>query len=369
MASAALGYGGVLPAGVEPNPRGQGFLRTTLTRLDPDDHRQRSLTLGRLAHWGHFSESRPERRRLGDEAVEFAARSGDPGTLATALEYRYWSLCGPDDVEHQAASARRIQRIGEELDEPEVILRGLKCELHAAFEGGDFPGADRLARHMAELAEQVKQPEYLRLGFMWDSLVAGIEGRFTDAERSAADAFAIFRQSGHSQVGAIGVGLSLTWLWLQGRMGELAPMLEAGQTGRSSMGEQALKAWVATEVGRPDSARSILAGMTPERVAAEDRNFHWWFMMAGLSHASCHLGDARWAEALYEMIAPFADHHCRVGQATFLGCAPYYLGSLAIAAGRPEQAVDHLNEALVRHRSMRAAPFVELTELALARVR
>jgi DNA-binding SARP family transcriptional activator len=367
MASAALGYGGVLPAGVEPNERAQGFLRATLTRLDPDDYRQRSLTLGRLAHWGHFSESRPVRRSLGDEAVEFAGLSGDPGTLATALEYRYWSLCGPDDVDHQVASARRIQEIGAELDEPEVILRGLKCELHAAFEGGDFSAADRLARHMAELAEQVKQPEYLRLGFMWDSLVAGIEGRFTDAERSAADAFAIFRQSGHSQVGAIGVGLSLTWLWLQGRMGELAPMLEAGQTGRSSTGEQALKAWVATEVGRFDSARSILAGLTPEMVAAEDRNFHWWFMMAGLSHASCNLGDERWAEALYEMIAPFADHNCRVGQATFLGCAPYYLGSLAMVAGRPEQAVDHLNHALVRHRSMHAAPFVELTEQALAR--
>jgi DNA-binding SARP family transcriptional activator len=367
MASAALGYGGILPAGVEPNARGQGFLRTVLTRLDPTAYRPRALALGRLAHWGHFSQPRPERRRLGDQAVEFAGMSGDPGTLATVLEYRYWSLCGPDEVDHQVASARRIQRIGRELDDPEVILRGLKCELHATFEGGDFSAADGLARRMADLAEQVKQPEYVRLGFMWDSLVAGIEGRFTDAERSATDAFTIFRQSGHSQVGAIGVGLSLTWLWLQGRMGELAPMLEAGQTGRSSTGEQALKAWVASEVGLLDTARSILAGLTPEMVAAEDRNFHWWFMMAGLSHASCNLGDERWAEALYEMIAPFAAHNCRVGQATFLGCAPYYLGSLALVAGRPKQAVDHLDQALVRHRAMHAAPFVELTKQALAR--
>jgi len=296
-----------------------------------------------------------------------ARRLGDPVVLASTVEYRYWALCGPDDVARQIHDGRRIRDIGRAVDDPELVLRGMKCELHAEFEGGDFAVAHAIATEMHELAASVGQPEYLRLGFMWDSLVAGIQGRFDDAEVAATRAFDIFRRSGHSQSQAAAVGLSLTWLWLQGRMSELAPILEAGKTGRRSVGEQALAAWIAVESDQLGAAADILARLTPESVAAEERNFHWWFMMAGLSHTAGGLGDERWADALYGIIAPFASHNCRVGQATFLGAADHYLGSLARVAGRPELAVPHLRRALVRHRAMGAVPFVRLTEGELAR--
>jgi tetratricopeptide (TPR) repeat protein len=366
VAAAALGFGGVLPAGVEPSDTGRRLLQTVLGDPEQDDPRNRALALGRLAHWEHFSLPRHERRKLADEAVAVAREQGDLLTLAATLEYRYWALCGPDEVDYQVGAGRAIREIGEEFEKPELALRGLKCELHAQFEAGAFAAANRLADEMRQLAEQVRQPEYLRLGFMWDSLTAGIQGHFDEAERSAAEAFEIFRRSGHSQAGVISVGLSMTWLWLQGRIAEMEPMLEAYQTGRSSLGERALFAWIAAEAGRHDTAHDMLADLSPESVAAADRNFHWWYTMVGLSHAACQLQDARWADALYGIIAPFASHNCRVGQATFLGSASYYLGSLATVAGRPDTAVSHLQDALVRHREMNALPFIELTEQALA---
>lgn len=365
MASASLGFGGVLPAGVEPNPVALRLLGAVLDQLHPGDGGERALALGRMAQWGHFVQDREQRRELADEAVGVAIRLGDPATLACCIEYRFWALCGPDDVDVQVQAARRIGAIGEELHDPELTLRGLKCELHAQFERGDFTAAAALAKSMRELAERVKQPEYLRLMFMWDCLVAGIQGRFDEAEAFAEEAFAIFRRSGHSQVHAIAVGLSLTWLWLQGRMSEFGPILEAGQTGRSSLGELALSAWIATEAGREDFARSMLDGLAPETVTAADRNFHWWFTMTGLSHAACNLGDPEWADFLYGLISPYASHNCRVGQATFMGSASYYLGRLATTAGRPEVAVPHLEIALAHHEAMGARPFVELTEHAL----
>ena len=364
-ASAALGYGGVLPAGVERNGIAVQLLRTTLIDFGASDTPQKALALGRLAHWEHFSLERESRRKLADDAVRIAERLEDLTTLASCLEYRYWALSGPDDVDHQRATGRRITEIGADRNDDELVLRGMKCELHAHLERGDFGAADQLAVQMREMAERVKQPEYLRLGYMWDSLVAGVQGRFDDAEAFAGQAFAIFRRSGHSQTGAIAVGLSLTWLWLQGRLAELQPLLEAGQTGRSSLGEKALSAWVAVEAGKSDEARTILDGLTPESVVAEDRNFHWWFLMAGLSHTACHLGDAEWADLLYRLIAPYATHNCRVGQATYLGSASLYLGSLARTSGRPDIAVPHLQEALLRHQAMNATPFVALTEREL----
>ena len=342
VAAAALGYGGVLPAGVEPSEDGQRLLRTALDDLGPGDSSDRALALGRLAHWGHFSESRESRELLADEAIEVALRLDDPAILATTIEYRYWALCGPDDVARQVDDGRRIREIGEAVGDPELVLRGMKCELHAEFEGGSFTTAQSIAMEMQGLAASIGQPEYLRLGFMWDSLVAGIQGRFDDAEVSATRAYDIFQRSGHSQSQAIAVGLSLTWLWLQGRMSEMGPILEAGRTGRSSIGEKALAAWVAVESGHHIAAADVLAQLTPESVAAQDRNFHWWFMMAGLSHTAISLGDVQWADALYGLIAPFASHNCRVGQATFLGSADFYLGSLARVAEQPILAVSHL---------------------------
>ena len=367
-AAAAIGFGGTLPAGVEPSESGLQMLQTTLVDLGQGDKLQRALVLGRQAHWSHFCETRERRQSLADEAVQVAMRLDDLPTIAATLEYRYWALCGPDEIDRQLDDGRRIREVGEGIGDPEIVLRGIKCELHAELERGDFAEADRKAQRMRELADRVRQPEFQRLGFMWESLVAGIQGRFDDAERSAADAYSIFRRSGHSQTDAIAVGLSITWLWLQGRLGEMRPILEAGRTGRSSLGERALSAWIAADVGDLDEAREILAALPPEEIEAADHNFHWWFMMVGLTQAACKLGDAERADQLYRLISPFSTHNCRVGQATFLGSASYYLGCLARTAGRSHQAVAHLREALERHRTMDAMPFVDLSnrELDLA---
>jgi len=368
-ASAAIGFGGILPAGAEPSASGLQMLHMTLADLGVGDRRQRALVLGRQAHWSHFCESREIRRAWADESVEIAEGLNDPRTLAASLEYRYWALCGPDDVDRQLDDGRRIRMLGEEARDSETVLKGYKCELHAALEAGDFRGAVQKAELMSELAARVKQPEFQRLGFMWASLVAGIQGDFVEAEKAAADAYSIFRSSGHSQSEAVAVGLSLTWHWLQGRLGEMRPLLEAGRTGRSSLGEKALGVWITAEGGDLAAARVGLDEIPGTEVVAADRNFHWWFLVAGLSHTARILQDGEWADRLYQLVLPFASHNCRVGQATFLGSADYYLGFLARIAGFPERGAAHLDEALSRHRQMSAAPFVELTmhELALTR--
>ncbi len=285
-----------------------------------------------------------------------ARRLGRRGTLAAVLGYRYWALDGPDDPDGQLAVALETRRLGEEIGDREVTLHGLKCELHSRFEVGDFAAAKETARVLGALAQRVRQPEYLRLQCMWDSLVAGIEGRYADAEQSAADAVAILERTEHPHLNALYVGLSLPWRWLQGRMEELRILLEIGQTGRASAGERALVAWVASEIGEPDQARLSLDSLSPDAVAAEDRHFHWWLLVVGLVQTSLNLADRRWAGALYDMIEPYAEHNCRAGQATFLGAASLHLGALALLLGRDDEAALHLERAVVRHRDMGALP-------------
>ncbi|HUY22853.1 MAG TPA: BTAD domain-containing putative transcriptional regulator [Acidimicrobiales bacterium] len=366
LAEAALGYGGVLPAGSEPNPQARALLESALPALSPEDGRARALVLGRLAQWGHFDRPRAEREALVDEAVAIARHLDQPSTLAAVLGYRYWALDGPDDPEQQVAVAMEIRRLGEQTGDRETVLHGLKCELHSRFELGDFERSRRVAADLGAIAAQMQQPEYLRLGCMWDSLVAGIEGRYADAEQSAAQAAAILERTEHPQLYALYVGLSLPWRWLQGRMEELRPLLELGKTGRASLGESALVAWVASEIGHGDQAGATLASLDPAEVTDSDHNFHWWFLVVALAQTAWNLGDRQWAAVVSDIIEPYADHNCRGGQATFLGAASMHLGALSLLLGRNVAAVAHLEAALARHQSMRARPFACLTQGLLA---
>jgi DNA-binding SARP family transcriptional activator len=366
LAEAAIGYGGVLPAGSEPNHKARELLDTALAELPIEDSRTRALVLGRLAQLGHFDLPRSQRQQLADDAVEMARRLGEPATLAAVLGNRYWALDGPDDIERQIAMALEIRELGNRTGDREVLLHGLKCELHARFELGDFVASRGVAADLGELAGQIQQPEYLRLDYMWESLVAGIEGRYADAEANAAQAAAILERTEHPQLHALYVGLSLPWRWLQGRMEDLSLLLELGKTGRASPGETALMAWVASEIGQRDQARILLAGLAPDAVAGGDRNFHWWFLMVGLAQSALNLADHEWAARLYDLIAPYADHNCRGGQATFLGAASMQLGALSLLLERSEVAVQHLESALARHDEMGARPFAAMTENLLA---
>jgi DNA-binding SARP family transcriptional activator len=366
LAEAALGFGGVIPAGSEPNAKARSLLESALAQLPARDGSARALVLGRLAQWGHFDRPRAQRQQLTDEAVEMARRLGDPETLGAVLRYRYWALDGPDEIDRQIAVAMEIRDLGEKLGDNEILLHGLKCELHARFELGDYGASRRVADDLGTLAHQIQQPEYLRLGFMWDSLVAGTEGRYDDAEHNAAEAAAILERTEHPQLYALYVGLSLPWRWLQGRMEDLRPLLELGQTGRASLGETALVAWVASEIGERAQAEALLANLVPRDVADSERNFHWWFLMVGLTQTALNLGDGPWAATLYDLIEPYADHNCRAGQATFLGSATLQLGSLALLLGRNDVAIRHLEAALTRHESMGARPLAAMTQHLLA---
>jgi len=366
LAEAALGFGGVIPAGSEPNAKARTLLETALAQLGPEDSNARALVLGRLAQWGHFNVARRQRRELTRDAVAMARRLGDPETLAAVLQYRYWAMDGPDDIDRQIATAVEIRSLGQRTRDRETLLQGLKCELHARFELGDFEASQRVAAELNALATQIQQPEYLRLGFMWDSLVAGVEGRYADAEANAAEAAAILERTEHPQLYALYFGLSLPWRWLQGRMEDLRILLEIGTTGRASPGETALTAWVASEIGERGHAEKLLAGLTREGVADGDRNFHWWFVMVGLAQTALNLGDKAWAATLYDLIEPYAEHNCRAGQATFLGAASMQLGALALLLGRVEVAVGHLEAALIRHEEMGARPLAAMTKHLLA---
>ena len=369
FARAALGYGGILPAAVRPDLLAQALLEEALTRLGDQDTGTRATVLARLAHWQHNVRRYPERLELSDQSVAMARDTADPRTLATVLLHRCWALDGPDDVGDALRVATEILDIGTALDDSELKLEGLRIRLAALFENGEHAAAVQTAHDMKALAERVRHPEFMRLSAMWDIAVASIEGRYKEAEELAAELGRRLEQIGHPQAALIAVAQSASWRLLQGHATEYVTLFEALSVAEpANLAWPAITAWSLAEAGAHDRAAALLRQTEPASAAAADKNYLWWAVIVGFSAAVDLVQDRRWAQALYELAAPYAGSNCTLGVASFLGAADHWLGVLAAAAGRPTEAIAHLEAALTRHRQMGARPWTALTEEAYGRV-
>ena len=362
---AALGYGGILPAAVRPDPRARALLEEALDRLGEKDSGARATILARLAHWLHYERPYPERLELSDRSVAMARETGGQHTLATVLLHRCWALDGPRDVGNALRVADEILDIGAESGEPELILEGLRIKLTAQFEKGEHSAAVRTALEMKQLAQKVRHPEFIRLATMWDVTVAAIEGNFGNAEETVGELGDWLQRTGHPQAQLIPLAQTFSWRWLQGRAGEYLPVFEALSASEpAEITWPAVTAWCLAEAGARDRAADLLHQMKPESAAAADHNFQWWATIVGFSGAADLVGDRQWAEVVYDLAAPYAGDNCTLGMASFLGAADHWLGVLAGAAGHFIEAFKHLETALARHRDMGSRPLTALTQEA-----
>jgi hypothetical protein len=85
----------------------------------------------------------------------------------------------------------------------------------------------------------------------------------------------------------------------------------------------------------------------------------------------CHaLDDRPRAARLYELLGPYADRNVLVARLPLgtLGSAPHYLGLLAAATGRRDDAAAHFQDAARAHERMGAEPLLERSRRALQRL-
>ena len=262
-----------------------------------------------------------------------------------------------------------VLKIGAELGDPELRLEGLRIQLAAQFENGGHSAAVRTADEMKTLAEAAAT----RSSSGWPP--CGTSSSPTSRAGSArpgswpGELGRRLDQIGHSQAQLISVAQSASWRLLQGHATEyIAPFEAMSAADPGNLAWPAITAWCLAEAGARDRAAELLAGTDPALAADADKNYLWWAVIVGFSGAVDLVGDRRWAQALYDLAAPYAGSNCTLGLASFLGAADHWLGVLATAAGRYTEAAAHLEAALSRHRDMGARPWTALTEEAYGRV-
>jgi hypothetical protein len=364
---AALGYGGRLPAVPPPNPTARALLEQARLLLPPRDGRALALTLARLAHVIYSDSGHGERLVLAAEAEAMARRLDAPVVLASVLCSRMLAVDGPDDVEDHLEMGAEVIRIGEQTGDADVVLQGARARVHALFTVGAHDAARDLADRFAGLADTVRHPEHLRLATMWRVMWAILEGRFAAGEAEADELRQRLERAGHPQVLTIYFAEVYVSLWLQGRLPEILPVLDAGiQLDPDALDTWAVRTWALAGVGDVAGAQESLRMHPAEDLASFDRSYTWLVAVVGAAVGAVAAGDEAWAGAVHAALLPYSGRNCVLGHAAFLGAVDHHVGVLDTVLGRPDDAVDHLAAALDRHRVIGARPWAALSGAWLA---
>ena len=314
-------------------------LETALGRLTTGTT-ERALVLATLcAELAHGSPL--ERRQvLADEALAIAESSGDDAVIVRVLMNLFVPLNVPSlcqqNLERTADALARAERLGD----PSLIAMGAIGRLYAAASAGDFDERDRCIEILGSMVPLLGQAFFSR----WHRHLLAERATFygdTDlAEQLAGEAFEI--NSSEPDAAFMLTVLHVTVSLQRGTMGEMAPVMGGMASALPAFDPKVFGGFIAvahTEAGDNAKATCLL-----EELAAADfdlpQGATWLVAMLAYADAAAAVGDARYAGALFDRLAPFADQWGYSGS-TLAGPVCFHLGRLAAVLGRYDEASDY----------------------------
>jgi DNA-binding SARP family transcriptional activator/tetratricopeptide (TPR) repeat protein len=368
LARAALGFAGQWSILGRVDDARMNLLEEARAALGDERTTLRARLLARLALELYYSGEPGWRLALSEEAVELARELDEPRTLAICLDARHYALWRPETVDERLEVAAELRRVAEETGDPELELEGAGWTVVDLFELGDIQGADVQIAAASKLAEALQRPIWL----WWTSLLrctrAQFAGRFDEAERLAEETLEVGKHGQAENAVSAYAQAMFNIRREQGRLEEVEsavrgfieryPMLLAWRAGL---------ALLLVEAGRTDEARAEFEALAGGRFADLPRDANWLIAVTLLAEVCGALGDGDRAEALYELLEPYAGRNVVVGRAaTCNGAAARLLGVLAAAMHSWELAEGHFISALAMHERMGARPWTARTQLAYA---
>ncbi len=268
------------------------------------------------------------------------ARLDDPAVLVEVLPYAYLGLGLPDDLELRSRSAERLAAAAERIGDPAAAFEAGHLTFSCALQRGDHGAMVAAHAAMSELAPRVADA-----GRRWaltyqDAALRQVAGDLDAAEEAAQAALEIGTTVAASRAVATWAAQLLELRRLQGRLGELAPVLEGFVADPA-----ALPAWRAAAAyvfagERPDDARRLVAELVDDLdVLPED--FARGAALLTLARAVITLGAGEHAGPVLDCLRPWAHLMSWQGTTTYgpYGEAVAALGELvgdeeAVAVGR-----------------------------------
>jgi tetratricopeptide (TPR) repeat protein len=372
MARAALGVGGRLPwARPGRETRLIPLLQDALVHLGGADDALRVRLLTRLAcAWRSTPEQRAQSDALSRQAVELARTLDDPASLSYALSGRFWAIWWPENPSERLVLAREMNEIAAGLGDGERLIDAQMMLWLSHTELADMTTARREAAEMVSLVAELRQPGHLWLGIAPRALMALMEGDFAEAEALVGDES---DPGAHFTLALDNVSAARFHRFLlrreQGRLAEEEPNV------RASLDEvpwyplhRAALVCLLMDVGREGEARVALDELARDDFSALYPDNEWLLGTSLAAEAAARLEVTDAVEILYRQLAPLAGRHA-IGHAEgSVGAVDRYLGLLASALGRHDDAARHLEDAVHINERMGARPWTAHSRHDLAAV-
>lgn len=310
----------------------------TLERVGEDDP-TRARLLATLATHATFAYEADRREALIAEALELADRHGDPALLGAVLNAEFMCLWEPRTLDRREQIAVSLVEVAERTDDPQLEYLGGFFAAYCATERGRLAEAREQLVALRALLPRTRV-EYFE--FLNDRLLISIDVACGVPDvKDRIDALAERHGSTYADTDgtwALQVGVLA---FQAGDLAPMMPMIEAMTEGPHARTWRAALALAQLD-DDPDAARRTLAdqGDVP-------KNYFWITVVQVQAEVVASLGMLDRCETLYAELAPYRG---RVGitasGSICFGLVSRSLGELALALGRPDDAVDLLREAM-----------------------
>jgi DNA-binding SARP family transcriptional activator len=325
-----------------------------LTRVPAGDSALRAQLLTGLAMALYYREGDRERgQSLAREAAAMARRLGDDTLRATILVELLVMLDAVPDPTEQMQAAAELATLEQSGLPREAASAYVMRLARMGLSHGNATTVERDIEDFARLAAAARHPDEQLWATWARTTMAFLQDRLDDAERLAGEAFSL-----HDRLGIWGAhetyATHMVFIWReQGRLLAAAPVIEPLLARSVHPSASKLRGIVALERLAAHELRSLLG---PDPVP-RSRDFTWLADMcitaelAAAARLPC-------CPELYAMLKPFQGRVATM-DATFLclGAVAYYLGLLADALDRPDDAHRHFEHAIALNDAIGAAPW------------
>jgi tetratricopeptide (TPR) repeat protein len=369
LARAALGYGGRFiwsraggDADLVP------LLQDAIAMLADTDEALGVRLRARLAcAWRGSPEHFNEGATLTQQALETARRLGDPATLSYALVGRFWATLWPHNPTERLGIAREVLAVAEGAADLERAIDGHQVSFITYVELGMMLEATAQLATVGRVAAELRQPPQLWAMRTYETVLALLEGDFDHASKL------VEAEEMSPSINPIGDQISTNRMHRFLLRREQGRLTEEEAIVRSSVREfpwypyhRPALVCLLLDLDRADEARVVFDDLARDDFRVLYRDCEWLLETCLASESCVRLGDANAAEVLYRQLLPFAGRNAIAHAEGSVGAVDRYLGLLAAAAGRVDDAERHLEDGIRVSQRMGAHPWVAHTQVDLA---
>jgi DNA-binding SARP family transcriptional activator len=362
LASAAIGYGGrFVWVRCGRDPLLVPLLQDALAALPPEDSVLRVKLLARLAGALRELPSAASAPALAREAVEIARRLGEPATLAYALDGLYAGMRHPQHAAAWRAMADELVQVAEAAGAKERAWAGHQHRTGPMMLVGDLDGVDAELREMERLADELRQPAQSWALSLTQTMRALFAGRFDEAETLLERNRELGQRAQTPDITYVGARLQQLFLLRRERGGidELdGPLRRYVSEYPERIVFRCMQVALWRETGRHREARGALEEFARDGFAELPTRQEWFFGAGLLAEACVQLGDRPRAAALYELLLPHAGCNLLNWVEVCAGSTSRYLGLLATAMSRWQDAERHFQAAIEMDRRTGGRPWL-----------